>query len=195
MLFRRAVLDAIAAGEADLAFRRWERPRVKVGSRLRTAVGVLEVVAVDRVPDEAVTADEAARAGARSVAAVLAAGRTDRPLFRVQLRLAGADPRVALRANVPDGEELRALQARLDAIDARSRRGPWTRSVLALIAERPATLAAELAAATGRERLAFKRDVRVLKELGLTESLPKGYRLSPRGEAVLAARHVGPAPG
>ena len=36
-----------------------------------------------------------------------------------------------------------------------------------------------------RERLAFKRDVRKLKELGLTESLDVGYRLSPRGRAVL----------
>ena len=37
--------------------------------------------------------------------------------------------------------------------------------------------------------LSFKRDVRRLKELGLTESLPVGYRLSPRGEA--AARTPG----
>ena len=31
----------------------------------------------------------------------------------------------------------------------------------------------------------FKADVRKLKELGLTESLPVGYRLSPRGERYL----------
>ena len=31
----------------------------------------------------------------------------------------------------------------------------------------------------------FKRRVRRLKELGLTESLEIGYRLSPRGAAVL----------
>jgi len=31
----------------------------------------------------------------------------------------------------------------------------------------------------------FKRRVRQLKELGLTESLEVGYRLSPRGRAVL----------
>jgi hypothetical protein len=38
----------------------------------------------------------------------------------------------------------------------------------------------------GREKLPFKRDVRKLKELGLTESLLVGYRLSPRGRALLA---------
>jgi ribosomal protein S19E (S16A) len=35
------------------------------------------------------------------------------------------------------------------------------------------------------EVLTFKRRVRQLKELGLTESLEVGYRLSPRGRAVL----------
>ena len=43
--------------------------------------------------------------------------------------------------------------------------------------------------ANGRVTLAFrrwrKRRVRQLKELGLTESLDVGYRLSPRGAAVL----------
>jgi hypothetical protein len=57
--------------------------------------------------------------------------------------------------------------------------------VLELIARRPETLAADLAAELGRERLAFKADVRRLKELGLTESLSVGYRLSPRGRALL----------
>ncbi|MFC5749000.1 hypothetical protein [Actinomadura rugatobispora] len=37
-----------------------------------------------------------------------------------------------------------------------------------------------------RRSLTGFRDVRRLKELGLTESLPTGYRLSPRGRAVLA---------
>jgi hypothetical protein len=35
----------------------------------------------------------------------------------------------------------------------------------------------------GRETALFKADVRKLKELGLTESLEVGYRLSPRGRA------------
>jgi predicted transcriptional regulator len=71
-------------------------------------------------------------------------------------------------------------------MDRASRREPWTRAVLALIAEHPGTAAGVLAEELGRERLRFKQDVRKLKDLGLTESLPVGYRLSPRGEAVLA---------
>ena len=54
-----------------------------------------------------------------------------------------------------------------------------------LIAERPGVRAPDLAASLGRETLPFKRDVRKLKELGLTESLEVGYRLSPRGQAFL----------
>jgi DNA-binding IclR family transcriptional regulator len=57
--------------------------------------------------------------------------------------------------------------------------------VLALIDDRPETLAADLAASLGMEKHPFKRDVRKLKELGLTESLPVGYRLSPRGRTYL----------
>lgn len=49
VLIRRPTLDAIAAGTVTVAFRRWERPRVRPGSRLRTAVGVLEVGSVTPV--------------------------------------------------------------------------------------------------------------------------------------------------
>ena len=40
-----------------------------------------------------------------------------------------------------------------------------------------------------QDRPAFKINVRKLKEMGLTESLDTGYRLSPRGEALL--REIG----
>ena len=55
--------------------------------------------------------------------------------------------------------------------------------MLELIATRPGTRAPDLAASLGRETAPFKADVRKLKELGLTESLQIGYRLSPRGRA------------
>jgi hypothetical protein len=77
------------------------------------------------------------------------------------------------------------LRARLDRLDRAARDGPWTVATLRLIGERPEVRAADLAAAAGRERQPFKTDVRKLKELGLTESLEVGYRLSPRGRALL----------
>jgi hypothetical protein len=56
-----------------------------------------------------------------------------------------------------------------------------------LIDRYPGIVSTKLAERVGQERQAFKLNVRKLKELGLTESLDVGYRLSPRGEAVLRA--------
>jgi DNA-binding IclR family transcriptional regulator len=58
---------------------------------------------------------------------------------------------------------------------------------LALIDAHPEMRAAELARRQGLQKAHFKGRVRQLKELGLTESLRVGYRLSPRGAKVLAA--------
>jgi len=38
-------MQGIVDGSVELAFRCWERPRVKVGTRLRTYVGLVEVLA------------------------------------------------------------------------------------------------------------------------------------------------------
>jgi len=79
------------------------------------------------------------------------------------------------------------IVAKLTEMDRRRRTGPWTRQHLELIEARPAELAETIAASIGREKRPFKADIRRLKELGLTESLRVGYRLSPRGVAVLEA--------
>ncbi|HEU0023667.1 MAG TPA: hypothetical protein VFQ12_03505 [Thermoleophilaceae bacterium] len=189
MLFRRRFLDGIEAGTVTLAFRRWERPRVRAGTRLRTRAGVLEILAIGEVAPAEVTEADARRAGYASPAELLDdLPAREGPLYRVELRRAGPDPRVALRERADlSREELAELRRRLGRLDAAARQGPWTTAVLELIERRPEVRAADLAPELGRERLAFKRDVRKLKELGLTESLERGYRLSPRGRAVLAS--------
>lgn len=189
MLFKVATLEAIAAGDVDLAFRRWRRPRVRAGASLRTAIGLVEVLAIERVEISRLDDDQARRAGYESLAALRAElERHDgESIFRIELRHAGEDPRVALRErSILDAAEWAALARRLERMDARSESGPWTREVLRAIAEQPGRRAGDLAAALGQERLPFKARVRRLKELGLTESLEIGYRLSPRGEALLA---------
>ena len=184
MLFRQDVLRRIGAGEVTLAFRRWRRPTVKSGGTLRTRVGVLAIESVRLVDERDVTDADARRAGAEDREALLAGLPGDGPLHRIEFRLAGPDPRIALRERSDISSAERAgIDARLARLDAASRHGPWTSRVLDLIAERPATRAPDLAASLGRETLAFKADVRKLKELGLTESLRVGYRLSPRGRA------------
>ncbi|HEX6150173.1 hypothetical protein [Nocardioides sp.] len=192
MMIRPAELTAIKNGEIDLAFRRWDRPRVKVGTRMRTGVGLIEVVSLEPVALSRLRADDARRAGAASLTALKDAlsHRPDRTVYRVGLRYAGADPREALRERVPDAAEIEQIRAWLDRLDAASGTGPWTRATLEIIDRSPGVRAPDLAAELGRETADFKTDVRKLKEKGLTESLAIGYRLSPRGEAVLD--HGGP---
>lgn len=119
MLIRPAELQAIRAGEVDLAFRRWDRPRLRVGTRMRTSVGLVEVTSLDVVAASAITAAEAAARRSRSSV---------------------ADPPSGHLTSQPS----------------------WVETVV------------------------FKRNVRKLKERGLTEPLDVGYRLAPRGAAFLA---------
>jgi hypothetical protein len=172
---RGTTLDAIAAGTVTLTFRRWDRPRVRVGGTQRTPVGVVEFTTVTPVTEADLTVADAVAAGFPDLPALLAAQRGGGQLYRVGVRLAGPDPRVALRARRRLSPAQRAeLTARLERLDRVSRHGPWTAVVLDLIAEHPGVRAPDLAARLGRETLPFKRDVRKLKELGLTESLEVG---------------------
>jgi hypothetical protein len=188
MLLSLETLRGIEAGDVTLAFRRWRRPTVKAGGTLRTRVGVLAIESVEPVEEDSITEADARRAGAKDRAGLIKRLRPEGTLYRVEFRLAGPDPRIALRERADlNDEERAAIDARLARFDRASRHGPWTRKVLDLIAKRPATRAPELAAELGRETAPFKADVRKLKELGLTESLERGYRLSPRGRAYLGA--------
>jgi len=189
MLFPPVTLHAIADGKVTLAFRRWEQPRVRAGGRQRTAIGVIAFDAVEAVDREDLEEADATAAGFASVNQLLAFvdRRTAGTIYRIRLRLAGPDPRIELRESLPDAGQLRDLTNRLDRLDRASHHGAWTRSVLGLIRDRPGVRAGDLAAAVGRERAPFKLDVRKLKELGLTESLNPGYRLSARGRSLVEA--------
>jgi hypothetical protein len=188
VLFQRPLLDGLATGTITLTFRRWRRPAARPGSRHRSPIGVIAIEAVDLVTTAEITEDDARRAGFGSRAELLADLEKfgDAPIHRIALHLDGPDPRIALREQVVITADERAeLARRLARYDAASRHGPWTAATLQLIADHPTERAEDLAARVGREKLPFKVDVRKLKELGLTESLETGYRLSPRGESFL----------
>ena len=191
MLFEKRFWPGLADGSVTVAFRRWKRPTVKSGGTLQSRAGVLAIDSVERVTERSITAADARAAGYPSRRALLAEldrhRAEDAVLYRIAFHYQGEDPRRALRERTDlSAQELGEIGARLARLDRSSRRGPWTTAVLELIRDNPGTLAADLAAGRGQERLAFKTDVRKLKALGLTESLRVGYRLSPRGEAVLA---------
>src|SRR5687767_8565030 len=92
VLFRIAQLRGIAAGEIDLQFRRWDRPRARAGGKQLTAVGVIRIDDVRRV--KRITRAEAKRAGFDTPDAAVRALRPDGDLYRIELHLDGPDPRV-----------------------------------------------------------------------------------------------------
>lgn len=189
MLFRQATLARIQAGKITLAFRRWKRPTVRTGGSLLTAIGVLSIASVEPVELDAVTERDAIAAGFAGLEALHLelATRTGGVVYRIELSLSGPDPRIALREKIPEApEELEVLKGRLDRWDAASTAGAWTAATLRLVATQPAVRAPDLATELGMQRDPFKRNVRKLKSLGLTESLEIGYRLSPRGRVLLA---------
>ena len=180
MLFSQRFWPGLADGTITVAFRRWARARVKAGSTLQTPAGVLAIDGVEAITEEELTDSEAQAAGHSDRGEALAALRPQGDLYRIRFHRAGDDPRIALRAAADlDAAELQAIGRALARL-------PWAHPTLELIAEYPATVSTELAGKLGLERLPFKQRVRRLKSLGLTESLTVGYRLSPRGRAVLA---------
>jgi hypothetical protein len=183
MLFRQDILQGIAEGRVTLAFRRWRRTPPAEGSSLRSPVGVLCLHRVTIVEEGDITAQDVRRTG-MSTDELRASIAGEGTLLRIELRLAGDDPRIALRKRLPGDAELEAIVARLARIDAASST-PWTTRYLRLIADQPGVVSRVLAPQAGAEVPPFKRRVLQLKELGLTESLEIGYRLSPRGRAVL----------
>lgn len=187
MLFRKPVLDRIARGEVTVAFRRWRRPTVKSGGRLRTPVGELGIDLVAPVTLEEITDTEARAAGfaGREEALRSLAARAGQ-LYRIAFRLKDEDSRTELSDSADFGIETAAeIRETLRRLERRGRGSAWTDIWLRLVRANPAIPAAKLAGLAGVETAIFKRRMRQLKELGLTRSLGVGYRLSPRGERFL----------
>jgi hypothetical protein len=171
-----------------VAYRRWKRPTVAAGGTLLTPVGLLAIDAVDLVDERDLTEDDARAAGSSSLEELRRTLRPgpDRSLHRIRFRLAGDDPRVALREDDDlDPAARTALRVQLDRWDRASTTGPWTTATLEVIAAAPGAPSRLLAPELHVDQPTLKRRVRQLKGLGLTESLEVGYRLSPRGRRYL----------
>ena len=194
MLFQQRFKERIRSGEVTATFRIWKAAKVVVGNDYRLGPDdVVVVTKVDEVALGAITDADARRAGHDGADALVAALRklsktrlsTRSKVFRIRFRHeTKADPRTERRADASK-ESVAEVLVKLERMDARSKRGPWTTAVLQAIAEHPEVAASKLAPRFDRETRAFKADVRKLKELGLTVSHEVGYSLSPRGKALL----------
>ncbi len=185
MQFESKYAAGIADGSIDLTFRRWKRPQVTAGNTYRTAAGRLVVESVRTVAASEISDQAARRAGYADARTLLddLRGTVDLPIYRVEFRTAqGEDPRDLLAADTTMSRvERDVLTQKLARLDRASATGAWTLATLALIAGNEAVRAGDLAPQLEQELLAFKLNVRKLKNLGLTMSLGTGYRLSPRG--------------
>ena len=188
MLIKNAILEKIKSGEITLLFRRWKRAGVKAGGTQMTQMGVVGVDSVDVVTERKITERDARAAGFASRKDLLAdLYDRDEDIYRIRVHWIGEDPRKALRTNDKLSKtELSEVIEKLRKLDSGSQRGNWTQLYLQMIHDQPNTHAAVLAESIGLTIPTFKPWVRKLKALGLTESLRPGYRLSPRGEKVLA---------
>jgi hypothetical protein len=179
VLFNHELWAGVANGSITVAFRRWKRPSVKAGGTLQSPGGLLAIDEVAPIRPQDVSDADARAAGCPDREAALARLRPDGQLYRVRFHRVGVDPRIELRQRTHfDDAELSEL------IRAVSRL-PWAEPTLRLIAENPGVVSTALAPQVGLDRAPFKQRVRRLKTLGLTESLDIGYRLSPRGAALL----------
>jgi hypothetical protein len=180
VLFNHNVWAGLADGTVTVAFRRWKRPTVKPGGTLQSPGGLLAIDEVTPIGPQDINDADARAAGAADREAVLASLRPDGQLYRVRFHRVGDDPRIALRQCTDfDDAELSELTRAVTRL-------PWAGPILRLIADNPGVVSTELAPQVGFDRAPFKEKVRRLKALGLTESLDVGYRLSPRGAALLS---------
>jgi hypothetical protein len=194
LLFKKPFWAGLESGAVTLTFRRWQKAHVRPGGRYRChPIGVLEVDAVACIEVRAISEGDATRAGFASREALLGYLAELGPLddatlvYRVELHHGGDGDRVALALDdALSDDDVKAIAKKLAKMDE-DLDGPWTKKTLALIAKHPRVAASVLAAKLGREKLAFKADVRRLKKLGLTQSFEVGYEIAPRGRAYLAA--------
>ncbi len=183
MLFSADAWAGIADGSITVTFRAWKRAQARVGGHYRIAGMLIEATDVRQVSVADIGPHDARRAGATDLDSLLSRLGGAETVWRVDFVNLGADDRIARREDTTptDIADVIARLARLD------RNGPWTRGTLQLIDRYPGIVSTTLARHAEQDRASFKLNVRKLKELGLTESLDIGYRLSPRGEAVLRA--------
>lgn len=187
MLIKDETIEAIRNGRITLLFRRWSRPGAKSGGTQMTQGGVIAIETVDVVNENQITDVDATNAGYANAADLIEhLNYREDPIYRIAVKFAGEDPRIALREHADLSEDESAeLLAKLDKLDRNSKSGEWTYAFLRVINDHPGISSGFLAKKVGMEIPKFKPMVRKLKALGLTESLEIGYRLSPRGEKIL----------
>jgi len=184
MLLNKNLQNRIKNSEIDLVFRKWNKKTVREGGSLLTSVGVMKIHSIDLVTLDEITLEDVGRAGFSSKQELLESIQ-DKPggvLYKIKITYDKEDPRKALRekTDITD-EEFNEIAASLKRIDEYSTNGSWTHAFLIVLDSNKYVYSKDLSEIFQLDQSWVKRNIRKLKEIGLTESTKKGYRLSPRG--------------
>ena len=188
MIFKLSTLQGIKSGTITLAFRKWKKPAVQKGSRIKTEFAVVEISGITEIDPVEITDDDAVNAGFKDLEQLLKVINSVREgkVYKIGVRYFSEDPRIALRQNTDVNEkDLDNIKRKLERLDRYSKEGTWTLAVLRIIRDNPRRRAGDLADMMHKEKDPLKLNIRKLKNLGLTISHDVGYSLSPLGELVL----------
>lgn len=188
MLFKNNHLNNIKKGNITLAFRKWQKPSVKIGTLLHTSVGLIEIKNIEVIQENEITTEDAINSGFKNKEALFNSLSTKNKgdIFKIVISFYSEDPRIKLReqTDVSD-KEFANILSKLNRLDKFSKEGVWTTKVLQTIEENPNLHAIGIASLTGFQKEWLKINIRKLKNLGLTISHSIGYEISPRGKVVL----------
>ena len=138
--------------------------------RRRPGIDTVEETTLARI-----TPADANAAGHESIAELKTAlgKKASGSLFRITFRVAGEDPRKALRTKSRvTASEMEDIRAQLDRWDRASRSGPWRKQYLALIDRHAGLRAPELAGGVGIVTANFKANAQA--EVDWTHNQPGG---------------------
>jgi len=188
MLFKQKYLALIAKGDVNTAFRKWKKPTIKTDGTLIIPIGQLKMISVSPIDYEQISDQDIKAAGynSRNELDRELSTKKEGGLYKITFKLLGEDPRIALREiDEISEEEFTKIENKLARLDSGGAVKNWTLKVLRSIRDHPERRAADLAIDLDYDKLWLKPSIRKLKGMGLTISLPVGYKLSPRGEEVL----------
>ncbi|MAU70768.1 MAG: hypothetical protein CML04_01620 [Pseudozobellia sp.] len=184
MLFKKVHLQGIKSGNITLAFRRWKKASIKSGSLLHTSIGLVKIGEIETVNENDISEKDVLNAGFTNRKQLLKSFARNRTgtIFKISVNYHSEDPRMKLREQTELTEqELTILKESVQRLDKFSKQGSWTSKVLLAIKDNPNHPAIGITKLTGFEKEWLKRNIRKLKNLGLTISHNTGYEISPLG--------------
>ena len=185
MQFTKPFKQAIAAGRITTSFRAWRTPQAKLGGQYNIPpYGAIEVTRIRRQTLAKASAAAIKRAGFENRTALgeFLKADVDTPLYQIDFKYLGQSAVKQAPSGRLAAEELDRVLIKLARMDKTQ---AWTQAALELIGAQPETRAADLAPHCNMDTPTFKRNIRKLKALGLTQSLATGYKLTARGQQVL----------